>query len=125
MSRAFILFAHGARDPEWARPLQRLADAVRAAEPQTQVVNAFLEFMEPTLPDAATRAVEAGATTLVVVPVFLAQGGHVRRDVPRMLEEVRAKYPGLQIELRDAIGEAQAVLDAMAQVIVSTGVSKA
>ena len=119
MSRTFILFAHGARDPEWARPLQRLADAVRIAEPDALVLTAFLEFMEPTLPGAAAAAVEAGATKLVVVPVFLAQGGHVRRDLPRMLDEVRAQYSGVQIELRGAIGESQAVLDAMARVVVA------
>lgn len=118
MSRAIILFAHGARDPEWARPLQRLADAVRIAEPGTLVLTACLEFMAPSLPEAAAQAVHEGATTLVVVPVFLAQGGHVRRDVPLMLDQIRARYSGVQIELRAAIGEAQTVIDAMARVVV-------
>lgn len=117
MSRAIILFAHGARDPEWARPMHRLADAVRISEPGTPVLTAFLEFMTPSLPEAATEAVLGGADTLVVVPVFLAQGGHVRRDVPVMLDEVRARHAGVRIELRAAIGEAQSVIDAMAKVI--------
>ena len=117
MSRAIILFAHGARDPEWARPLQRLADAVRFAEPGTPVFTAFLEFMAPSLSEAATEAVLNGADMLVVVPVFLAQGGHVRRDVPLMLDEVRGRHAGVKIELRAAIGEAQTVIDAMAKVI--------
>jgi sirohydrochlorin cobaltochelatase len=101
--------------------MQRLADAVRIAEPGAQVFTAFLEFMTPSLQDAATAAVDAGATALVVVPVFLAQGGHVRRDVPLILDRVRAQHSGIQIELRAAIGEAQAVIDAMAKVIVYEG----
>jgi sirohydrochlorin cobaltochelatase len=117
MTRAFILFAHGARDPEWARPLQRLAEAVRLVEPATKVLTAFLEFMTPDLTGAAAEAIQAGATELIVVPVFLAQGGHVRRDVPLMLDQVRQQYPEVRIELRGAIGEAQVVIDAMAQVI--------
>lgn len=119
MSRAFILFAHGARDPEWAGPLHRLADAIRLAQPGTQVLTAFLEFMQPDLPGAVDEAASAGATHVVVVPVFLAQGGHVRRDVPRMLDEARARHAELRIELRGAIGESQAVIDAMAQVILA------
>ena len=118
MNRALILFAHGARDPEWARPLQRLADAVRAMAPGTPVLTAFLELMEPGLADAARQAIQDGAAQLVVVPVFLAQGGHVRRDVPRILDGIRAQYPGVEIELRPAVGEAQVVIDAMAQLIV-------
>jgi len=118
VSCAIILFAHGARDPEWARPLQRLAAAVRAMEPDTPVLTAFLELMEPSLAQAASLAVQAGAVTLVVVPVFLAQGGHVRRDVPKILDEIRAQHPAVRIELRAAVGEAQTVIDAMAQLIV-------
>jgi sirohydrochlorin cobaltochelatase len=118
MSRAIILFAHGARDPEWARPMQRLADAVRLADHGTPVLTAFLEFMTPGLPQAAKQAIEEGATMLIVVPVFLAQGGHVRRDVPLMLDEIRAHHPQVQIELREALGEAQGVIDAMARAVV-------
>lgn len=119
MRQAFILFGHGARDPEWARPLQNLAEAVRAIEPESLVLTAFLEFMTPSLLEAANLAFDEGATTLIVVPVFLAQGGHVRRDVPLMLERIRAEHPELQIELRPALGEARAVIDAMAQVVVA------
>jgi sirohydrochlorin cobaltochelatase len=118
MKRATILFGHGARDPEWARPMQRLADAILLAEPDTAVFTAFLEFMTPSLPQAAEQAVQAGATTLIVVPVFLAQSGHVQRDVPLMLERIREQHSGVQIELRAALGEAQVVIDAMAQVVV-------
>ncbi|HSD36452.1 MAG TPA: CbiX/SirB N-terminal domain-containing protein [Rhodocyclaceae bacterium] len=118
MSQAIILFAHGARDPEWAQPMQRLAEAVRLAEPGAAVHTAFLEFMAPDLVTAAEQAIQAGATTLIVVPVFLAQGGHVRRDVPLMLERIQAQHPSVRIELRAAIGEAQAVINVMAQVIL-------
>lgn len=117
MSRAIILFGHGARDPEWARPMQRLAESVRRQVPDVPVFLAFLEFMEPDLPAAAQLAVQGGASVLDVVPVFLAQGGHVRRDVPRMLDAIAAASPGLQLVLRDALGEEQDVIDAMAKVV--------
>jgi sirohydrochlorin cobaltochelatase len=121
MSEAIILFGHGARDPEWARPMQRLAAAIESAAPDARVALAFLEFMSPTLPEAAAKLVAEGATQLRVVPVFLAQGGHVRRDVPMMLDTIRAQHAGVGIVLLPAIGESQPVIDAMAQVVLAAG----
>ena len=57
-----------------------------------------------------------GCTAIHVVPVFLGQGGHVREDLPAAVEQVRARHPGLTIELRLAIGEDDAVLD---QIVVT------
>ncbi|MBL8385309.1 MAG: CbiX/SirB N-terminal domain-containing protein [Burkholderiales bacterium] len=115
MSTAIILFAHGARDPEWARPFERLRDAVAARAPGAQVRLAFLEFMSPDLDGAIAAAVAAGATALDVVPVFMAQGGHLKRDLPRMLDAARARHPALRLTLRGAVGEADAVIEAMAR----------
>ena len=44
-----LLFAHGARDPNWARPFQAVADRCRAARGEGRVALAFLEFMTPDL----------------------------------------------------------------------------
>lgn len=115
---AYILFGHGARDAAWARPLERLAIAVRTQDPHADVRIAFLEFMSPTLTEAVEEAIAAGAGHVVIVPVFLAQGGHVRRDVPVMLDALRARHDSVTIELREALGEAGAVIDAMAGVIL-------
>lgn len=115
---AYVLFGHGARDPEWAQPMQRLASAVRAQAPHADVRIAFLEFMSPTLTEAVEQALAAGARRVVIVPVFLAQGGHVRRDVPVMLDALRQRHQDVTIELREALGEAQPVIDAMAGVVL-------
>lgn len=118
MIEALILFGHGARDPAWAQPLERLREAVLRGLPQADVRLAFLEFMTPTLTEAIDDAVAAGARRIVVVPVFLAQGGHVRRDVPAVLEAALARHPGLKLRLCGALGEAQEVIDAMAEVVL-------
>lgn len=118
--RALILFAHGARDPAWAGPLERLREAVRRRAPHADVRLAFLEFMQPDLATALDQAVAGGAVRIDVVPVFLAQGGHVRRDVPQILTAAHARHPGVDIRLQEALGEQQAVIDAMAQCLLGT-----
>jgi sirohydrochlorin cobaltochelatase len=48
-----------------------------------------------------------------VVPLFLGQGGHLRRDLPELIQKVSAKHPLLSITAVDAAGEAPVVLDAL------------
>lgn len=111
---AIVLFAHGARDPQWAEPARRIAAEVQRLRPDTQVTVAFLELMEPTLADAVEASVAAGARSLRIVPLFLAQGGHLKRDVPALVEAARARHPDCRIELVAAVGEDDGVVRAMA-----------
>ena len=111
---ALILFAHGARDPEWAGPMRRIREAALARPGAPRVELAFLEFMTPTLPEAIAALAAEGARRVAVVPIFLAQGGHLKRDLPVLLEEARAAHPGCEITLATAAGEADPVVAAMA-----------
>jgi sirohydrochlorin cobaltochelatase len=49
-----------------------------------------------------------------IVPLFLGAGGHVRRDVPELIAKLEATHASVHWELHPAVGEAQAVIDAMA-----------
>lgn len=111
---AIILFAHGARDPEWAKPLHRVQAAIAAHAPTQKVDLAFLEFMTPTLAECVTALAEAGVSRAVVVPMFIAQGGHLKRDVPALLAVLRERYPQMTLSLAPAIGESASVIEAMA-----------
>jgi sirohydrochlorin cobaltochelatase len=109
-----ILFGHGARDPRWAEPFERLAAKLRSARGDQPVSLAFLELMEPDLPTAVASQVADGCATVSVVPVFFGQGGHVRRDLPLVLDTCRAAHPGVTIDCATAVGEDDGVLDAVA-----------
>jgi sirohydrochlorin cobaltochelatase len=111
---AIVLFAHGSRDPDWAAPFERLASRVRTARPDARVAAAYLEITPPTLPDAVGALVAAGARAIDVVPVFLAPGGHVRRDLPAMVAVLRARHPDARFRVLPTIGEADAIADAIA-----------
>jgi sirohydrochlorin cobaltochelatase len=115
MNSGLILFAHGARDPRWATPFEAVAGAVRAARPGLPVRLAFLEFMTPTLPAAGAELAAAGCNSITVLPMFLGAGGHVRKDLPLLLDELRQAHPGLGVTLQPAIGEIDSVVAAMAQ----------
>ncbi|CAN7472484.1 CbiX/SirB N-terminal domain-containing protein [Trinickia sp. LjRoot230] len=110
-----ILFGHGARDARWAEPFERLASKLGAlAGPDTRVDLAFLELMTPDLPTAIAAQVVAGCTAVTVVPVFVGVGGHIRRDLPAVIDLCRAQHVGIEIRCAEPVGEDDAVLDALA-----------
>lgn len=111
--KAIILFGHGARDARWREPFDRLAALWKAQHPQVLVQLAFLEMMEPSLSSAIGNLASQGIHQITVVPVFFGQGGHLRNDFPVLLEECRTQYPHIQLSTTLAVGENDAVLQAI------------
>ena len=112
-ARALVLFAHGARAASWAAPFERLRDLTAARVPGVPVSLAFLELMEPRLPAEVARLAAAGIDEVTVVPVFLGQGGHLLRDLPLLVDQLRIDHPGVAVKVVGAVGEDPAVLAAM------------
>ena len=114
MTKGIVLFAHGSRESGWARPFEALATQVRARVPGAEVVVAFLELMKPSLEDAVHALAANKISSVRIVPLFLAAGGHVREDLPKLVSALRASYPALDIAVEAPIGEQPAVIDAIA-----------
>jgi len=112
--KGLLLFAHGARDPNWAVPFEAVAQRIRARQPGLPVVLGFLEFMTPDIAHAGRVLVGQGCTQIEVLPLFLGAGGHVRKDLPVLLDGLRVAHPGVSWTLRRAVGELDGVIAAMA-----------
>ena len=116
MSAGIVLFAHGSRDPEWARPFQELA-RILSQKVDASVRVAYLELMRPSLDETIAALVDEGAKMIRVVPVFLGHGGHVKEDLPQLVARVRDQHPRVAIRLESPIGEQPAVIEAIAAAI--------
>lgn len=117
--RGIVLFAHGARDPQWSKPFEAIRDRVRASRPEYPIALAYLELMSPTLEEAIDAVCGEGASSVTVFPLFLAQGGHLKQDVPRILGQIRASRPHVPIALESALGEVPELLAAIADWILA------
>lgn len=118
MKPGLVLFAHGARDPRWAEPFERLQQRVRILSPEAEVRLAFLELMRPDLESAIGELVALGVDSIRIVPVFLGQGGHVRRDLPGLVAAAQARFAPTPISCAAPAGEDDAVLGALARYCV-------
>ena len=85
--------------------------------PGERIVLAFLELMKPSLAECAALLHGDGVRSLRVVPVFLGMGGHLKDDLPKLAEEIRARHPGLEITVEPPIGERPGIIAAIARAI--------
>lgn len=111
---AILLFAHGARDPSWAEPFRRIAARLGHRQSGLRVELAFLEIMQPDLASAVAGLAGEGIGYITVIPLFLAQGGHLKQDLPRLLADIRSRHPALRIDVTSAIGDSEDLTDAIA-----------
>ena len=119
MKEGIVLFAHGSREPDWARPFERIASQLRK---EFRVELAYLERMTPSLDEAVTALASSGLKRVRIVPVFLGAGAHIREDLPKLAAEARARHAGVEIVLEPTIGERKEITDAIAA-LISKGIS--
>ena len=112
--RAVILYAHGARDPRWAEPFERLLARLREKRPELPAALAYLDYLQPDLKSAAQALAAQGISAIRIVPLFFGRGGHLREDFPRQMKAVQAALPQVKFEIVEAAGEAPKVLDVLA-----------
>ena len=116
MTRAIVLFGHGSRDPLWRLPMETVAARLRTQRPEALVRCAYLELDAPSLPVATQELVAAGASRVIVVPMFLGTGRHAREDLPALVAQLRAAHPQVAFVLQKPVGEDGRVLDLIAQI---------
>ena len=113
-THALLLFAHGSSDPGWAEPFLKLRTLIRARDPDQIVELAFLERMQPSFDEIVDALQARGVRHITVAPIFLALGGHMRKDLPKLLSDAGART-GVTFRTLPAIGEVDMLLEAIAE----------
>jgi sirohydrochlorin cobaltochelatase len=114
--KKLVLIAHGSRDARWREPVERIFTAVSTAIGGDAVRLVYMELSSPRLQDVAVEASMDGTRTLLVLPLFLAAGGHVDREIAFQCEDVRKLHPQLQVELLPPLGAHPEFVDFVARI---------
>lgn len=92
---ALVIAAHGTRLPEGQQAVRALVARVRGMLPGVRVLDAYVELDVPTIADAVTDALESDPDRrVVVVPLMVGTGGHVRVDIPAGIAAGRTRVVG-------------------------------
>jgi sirohydrochlorin cobaltochelatase len=70
--------------------------------------------MSPNLETCAGTLAAEGFRSVIVVPMFIAQGGHLKNDVPLLMEKLRQQHPQVEFRVSPPVGEAEPIVAAMA-----------
>jgi len=110
---AYIVFAHGS-SVESANQAVRVVAAEMGRRGGYPIVEAaFLEGGKPGLGAAVDSVVAQGANHVIVVPYFLTLGLHLQRDLPKLVDQVRARHPKLEIEVTPPLDGHPAMVEAL------------
>lgn len=109
-----ILLAHGSSDKRWCETFERLAEPTLRSVDDSAI--AYMELAEPSLETIVARGKQDGASMFTVVPLFLAAGRHLRKDVPAMIDALEKEHQ-VAIHLADPIGQNPQLGEAIRDVV--------
>jgi sirohydrochlorin cobaltochelatase len=112
-TNALLLFAHGSSQPDWARPFVKIQSMIQAKDVNKIVALAYLERMQPSFDEAVDQLHALGVGRITVAPIFLAIGGHMRNDLPKLIAETQART-GIAFQVLPALGEVDSLIAAIA-----------
>jgi sirohydrochlorin cobaltochelatase len=111
---AILFFGHGSRDAQWRIPFEQILTEFRGMHTTKIAELAFLEFMEPDFEQGVKTLIAKDATSIRVIPLFLAQGAHTRRDLGDLIEKAQLDHPNVRFTVAPAIGEVDSIRAAIA-----------
>ena len=119
VQRGVVLFAHGSRDPLWKQPVEAISRRVAELDASVQVRCAYLEWIDPDLSQCVEDLATSGVQQITIVPLFLGVGRHAREDLPRLVTDLATRHPALEFSLQPSIGEQPALIELVAQLVLS------
>ncbi|MFZ1326548.1 MAG: sirohydrochlorin chelatase [Candidatus Contendobacter sp.] len=101
---AVLLIGHGTRRPAGVTEFHGLVEQLRQALPERTLLAGFLELAEPSLTDALETLWQQGFRRITALPAFLMAAGHIKNDIPIILNAFQAEHPGADLRLGSDLG---------------------
>jgi sirohydrochlorin cobaltochelatase len=112
-----LLLAHGAKNPGWSQPFDKIANHLKIISPNNSIVLGYLNFIHPSLPEAGKYLVAQNCKYISVIPLLFGTGKHIQEDIPQAIDHLSAQYPHIIWKLYPAIGEIPAFTISTAEIV--------
>ena len=116
-STAVVLLAHGSSDPNWKNPFIELTKETLREGDFRKVSLAFFELEKPSLEDMIAKLHTEGEKNIFIFPVLLANGYHLKVDLPKRLRLLNEKYADLEFATGSALIEQLNVRKSISELI--------
>ena len=132
---ALILLAHGSKDPKWCKSFENLAvgagpaigpastrrlgetGEARQGRRDLHLQLAYMDLVEPSLFSVTKQLSNNGIKKIKILPLFMSSGGHIDKDIPKLVKELKVKFPSIDFEILPPIGEHPKVVSSMKAII--------
>jgi sirohydrochlorin ferrochelatase len=109
--KGILAIAHGSRAKETEATLEAILSMAKTKLPGIVIECAFMEFSDRTVEKGVSALVASGVTEIKIVPYFLFMGIHMKEDIPKMVAECAANYPGVKITMGEPLGVDERIAD--------------
>ncbi len=106
-----MICGHGSRDPEACAEFAELVARLEPHFPDWPVAMGYLEFARPTLREGLDRLRAKGVRHILALPAMLFAAGHVKNDVPSVLNRYAHEH-GLEVRMARELGIDPRLLEA-------------
>jgi len=113
--KSLLLIAHGSRRSEANADLEFVAGQIRERKAYGFVQVSFLELAEPNIESGGELCVEAGGTSVILLPYFLSPGVHVREDLTAARDRLAERFPTVRFILAEPLGRHPLLLEIVEQ----------
>ncbi len=113
--KVVMIVGHGSRSLKSQEDFKKIVDITAKKMTHTKVYGTNMELAEPVMDDTIDQIVAEnnGLSEIVVVPFFLFEGIHIKRDIPEKLNEFREKYPDVKFTFGRPLGADPALVDVL------------
>jgi precorrin-8X/cobalt-precorrin-8 methylmutase len=102
--KAYIILAHGSEDAGANDKFLGFSARLASRLPAEKVVPSFFQFADPSLEQVVDWLVGEGVFNIKIVPYFLHNGKHLKKDLPDRVRAVLKKYStSINIEILSSL----------------------
>ena len=105
-----MLIAHGSRAKESGEAFRAFARQFQTLYPKRRVVGAFLDLEKPDVPEALEICAADKVHEIVIVPLMLFPGRHVKTDIPVLISKFNAGHPEIAIHYAGPLADNKILL---------------
>ena len=115
--KTIILYVHGSKDPRWRGTFECFTKTLKEQLPGKKISLAYMEFVRPALGDVIKEGYQKYERDFLLIPLFMAGGAHIAKDLPEQVAQAKAEFPDVKIQIKPPIGEHPKVFEVMREVI--------
>lgn len=117
MDKSYLLFiAHGSKNAKWNESIERLVLNLNKSFGGGIVYLAYLKNLEAVLEDLSLEAIKNEIPKINILPLFISSGEHIENDIPQEVKKITSKFPDLNIEVHQPIGEHPKLLNVIKEI---------